>query len=238
MPAGVVCPRALPVQTRARPCSAGPNLPVRCLAPAVGSARGLAIHQAHTAPPILPSSSTHFPSHLNPPALLDSGCLRRLATLPYGRARYAAGRAPSSPASRGSHAARSARHLPQGLALGIHRLGVQIIANSPTPSSSPDLRSRARAARRLVPFLPWSRSERADINNTDNCSGVRGIIVPEPVGADSQRPRTCPSPTRSAPLLSSTSVPLPGALRVSTPPPAPLLLPPCRIPLHLYPVTQ
>jgi hypothetical protein len=76
MPAGVVCPRALPVQTRVRPCSAGPNLPVRCLAPAIGSAHGLAIQQAHTSPPILPSSSPLFPSHLNPP------CSARLWTSP------------------------------------------------------------------------------------------------------------------------------------------------------------
>ncbi|KAJ7715775.1 hypothetical protein B0H14DRAFT_3013654, partial [Mycena olivaceomarginata] len=65
MPAGVVCPRALPVQTRARPWSADPDLPARYPARAVGSARGLAIHPAHTASPILPSSSTDFPSHLN-----------------------------------------------------------------------------------------------------------------------------------------------------------------------------
>ncbi|KAJ7348225.1 hypothetical protein DFH08DRAFT_1079781 [Mycena albidolilacea] len=53
---------AQPVQTRAWPCSAGPNLPVRCLASVIGSAHGLAIQQAHTSPPILPSSSPLFPS--------------------------------------------------------------------------------------------------------------------------------------------------------------------------------
>ncbi|KAJ7798438.1 hypothetical protein B0H14DRAFT_3886468 [Mycena olivaceomarginata] len=94
-----------------------------------------------------------------------------------------------------------------------------------TLGSSPDLRSRARAARpRLIRFLPWTRSERADINNTDVCSGVRGIIVLERVRTNAQRPRTCPSPTRSAPLLSSTFAPLSKALCVSTPLPASLLL--------------
>jgi hypothetical protein len=75
-PAGVVCPRAQPVQIHARPCSAGSNLPVRCLAPAIGSAHGLAIQQARTSPPILPSSFPLFPSHLNPP------CTARLWTFP------------------------------------------------------------------------------------------------------------------------------------------------------------
>jgi hypothetical protein len=73
--------RAQPVQTRARPCSAVPDLPVRHPAHAVGSAHGFAVHQAYTSPPILPSSSTLFPSHLKTrPALLAFGRLRRLAT--------------------------------------------------------------------------------------------------------------------------------------------------------------
>ncbi|KAJ7803654.1 hypothetical protein B0H14DRAFT_3883883 [Mycena olivaceomarginata] len=45
------------------------------------SKHGLAIHQAHTSPPILSSSSTLFPSRLNiRPALLASGRLLRLAS--------------------------------------------------------------------------------------------------------------------------------------------------------------
>ncbi|KAJ7779306.1 hypothetical protein B0H14DRAFT_2962591 [Mycena olivaceomarginata] len=69
MPAGIVCPRALPVQDLVYGrASAGPDLPARSPARAVGS--------AHTVPPILPSSSTHFPSHLNPP------CAARLWTSP------------------------------------------------------------------------------------------------------------------------------------------------------------
>ncbi|KAJ7803680.1 hypothetical protein B0H14DRAFT_2887240 [Mycena olivaceomarginata] len=72
--------RAARADSRAA-CSAVPDLPVRHPARAVGSAHGFAVHQAHTSPPILPSSSTLFPSHLKTrPVLLASGRLRRLAT--------------------------------------------------------------------------------------------------------------------------------------------------------------
>ncbi|KAJ7349612.1 hypothetical protein DFH08DRAFT_958589 [Mycena albidolilacea] len=121
--ASVVCPRALPMQTCARPCSAGPNLPVRCLTPAIGSAHGLAIQQAHTSPPI---PSCPHPPPSSPP------CTARLwksSSLKWP---------PLDPTS--------ARRLPQGLALGTHRLGVQITAHSHTLGSSPDLRSPARCS--------------------------------------------------------------------------------------------
>jgi hypothetical protein len=130
MPAGVVCPRALPVQTRAWPCSAGPNLRVRCLAPAIGSAHGLAIQRRTRALPSCP-----YP----PPS--SSPCTARLWTSPFLKW------PPLDPTS--------ARHLPQGVALGTHRLGVQITAHSHTLDSSPELRSPARAARAaLLHSLP------------------------------------------------------------------------------------
>ncbi|KAJ7349585.1 hypothetical protein DFH08DRAFT_1079024 [Mycena albidolilacea] len=146
---------------------------------------GLAIHQAHTSPPILLSSSTFFPSRLTTyPALLASG---------------------------------------------------------------PRAYDRAHALlARLTPFPPWTRSERADINNTDVCSGARGIIVLE--RAD-QRAATAHMPEsdtlRTSPVLHLRPL-IQGALhlhatsRFSSAPsgvtylliclPSPTLLPPAHLP--------
>ncbi|KAJ7349729.1 hypothetical protein DFH08DRAFT_958698 [Mycena albidolilacea] len=106
------------------------------------SVHHLTTHQALKSPPILPSSSTFPPSRLNiRPALLDSEPLLSNRADPRLAALHAATLRAIVPEPIRNNAAHAAWHLLQGLALGIHRLGVQITAASRLwlPSSIPDL---------------------------------------------------------------------------------------------------
>ncbi|KAJ7865162.1 hypothetical protein B0H14DRAFT_3443126 [Mycena olivaceomarginata] len=202
------------MQTRAHavPYSASPDLPP------IFPARALCIisqtHQAHTSHPILPSSFALLPSHLNTrPALLDSD--RQLSDR--ARTRLAALHAATLRAivtqPVRNNAAPSARHLPQGLALGIHGLGVQITAASRLrlPSSIPDLRlhgpqplsflpllrSLARSLlpglTALFPFLPCSRLEPPNIDD--------GVWTYALVWLALERVRTCALPPISTTMV-------------------------------------
>ncbi|KAJ7810629.1 hypothetical protein B0H14DRAFT_3756808 [Mycena olivaceomarginata] len=206
-------------------------------------------------------AGAHKPSHpalVLPPLPLSSKPALQCSTLDVSVSEMAVSRPDLS------HTTRALR--------GTHQLGVQITAHWHALGSSPDLRSPALAARaapnHLRPFLSFTPLPSLLPSSLDppppsspdsslSCRGAAphtpiptprtsalaaGVIVLECVRTDSQRLRTCPSPTLSASLLSSTSVPLSGALRVAAPPPASILLPPFlppyRIPLQLYTATQ
>ncbi|KAJ7876925.1 hypothetical protein B0H14DRAFT_3859092 [Mycena olivaceomarginata] len=176
-PAGVCIPFASPVHTRARPYSASPDPPARCLAPAcTGSA-----HNSATKPslvlrtlPFLYKNSALRCSALNVSADSRSPKIAN-SKLELGRtppARYASPRslqprfpttasrytlAPGSRVRTIAHTRRSCRRqLPSFLPFFLSRsLPASLLARCPylLPSLVP-----------LVAFLPWSRSERVVIN--------------------------------------------------------------------------
>ncbi|KAJ7327643.1 hypothetical protein DFH08DRAFT_968050 [Mycena albidolilacea] len=218
------------------------SLPTHCATASIHQCR-----LALAALPILPSTSTLFPSRLNThPALLASGRLPRLATSPYDlpepARRHTQVNNTATPPARpcawdpltqlANYSSLTYTRLkPEPTtahALLVPLLAIFIPSSPslpPSPRSLPlfprSLPPSSSSIARLVSFLPWSGPERADINTTDVCYPHWCYRARE--RTDSQRPRKCPSPIHSASLLSSTFVPLPGAHRVSTPPPASLL---------------